>query len=72
VLVAGEEEVPETLLFRLPPDLDQDLRVGDPRLDLVVDRLQDLGLDRIDVLGHEGLDPLLQRLDLGRGVEVHA
>ena len=66
-LVVGQEEVPEALLaWRLRADLDQDLRIGDAGLDLVVDRLDRLGLDRIDVLVHEGLDPLPERLDLGR------
>jgi hypothetical protein len=71
VLPVGEEEVPETLFLGGRPDADQDLGVRLPGLDLVVDRLHRLGLDRVDVLIHERLDPLEEGLDLGRGLEVH-
>ena len=42
--VVGQEQVPEALVARLGADLDQDLGVGDPGADLVVERLQRLGL----------------------------
>ena len=69
--LVGEEEVPEALLLGGGPDLDQDLGVGLPGLDLVVDRLHGLCLDRVDVFVHERLDALTEGLDLGRGLEVH-
>ena len=47
-------------------DLDQDLRVGDAGLHLVVERPQRLRLGRVDVLVHEGADPVAE-LDSSAG-----
>ena len=46
-------------------------RIGDAGADLVVERLHDLALDRVDLGVHEVEDALAQRGDLGAGVEVH-
>ena len=41
--------------------VDEDLRVGDAGADLVVERLHDLALDRVDLGVHEVEDALAQR-----------
>ena len=46
VALVGHEQVPQPLVARLGADLDEDLRIGGPGPDLVVERPQRLGLGR--------------------------
>ena len=72
VALVGHEEVPEPLRAGALADVNEDLRVGDAGLYLVVEGAQRLHLDRIDVLVEEGADPLAQLLDPRAGLKVHA
>jgi hypothetical protein len=72
VLLVGEEEVPEPLGAGLLADPDDDLRVGDAGPDLLVERRDRLGLDRLDVLVHERADAAEQLLEAISEREVHS
>ena len=71
VLVARHEHVPEALGAGPLADADDDLGVGDTRLDLVVERCHRLGLDRVDVLIHERAHPSEQLLEAVSIGEIH-
>ena len=60
VALVGEEQVPQPLGLGPLAQLDDDLRVGDARADLLVEGLDGLGLDGVDVLFGEGAHPLEQ------------
>ena len=53
MLLVGQEQVPQALVARPRAQVDQNPGVGNPGGDLLVERLERLGLHRIDVLLHE-------------------
>ncbi len=72
VLRVRHEEVPQAVRARTRAQLDQDRGVRNARPDLIVEGGERLGLHRLDVLADEGANAFAERLDLGRGGEVHA